>query len=102
MQSTGAGGGDRTSQPSWPPDWWHPPAAASTNNNATAETSEYLHPQASPLGSENFWLSNISHGPSSAGSKIEAVEQAEAAEQIPSELPDDELVIERNLDRAVK
>jgi hypothetical protein len=99
MQSSG---GDRGSQPSWIPDWWQPAASAQSTNNTTAETSEHLRPQTSPFGFENYRLSDISHGPSSAGSKNETIEQAEAAEQIPSELPDDELVIERNLDRAVK
>jgi hypothetical protein len=39
---------------------------------------------------------------STSGDKIETFEEAEAAEQIPSALPDDELIIERNHDRAVK
>jgi hypothetical protein len=44
----------------------------------------------------------VSHGASSNGSKIETVEEAHAAEENPSALRADELILESNRDRAVK
>jgi hypothetical protein len=44
----------------------------------------------------------VSNGRSSISGKVQTVEEEEEAEQIPPALQDDELVIERNRDRAVK
>lgn len=97
MQSTR---GDTRARADWFPDWFPDTAEPSTTRNNA--TTDYLLPDRPTSGVNSYRLSDVSHGASSGGSKMETVEEAEAAEQIPSALPDDELVIERNRDRAVK
>jgi hypothetical protein len=65
-------------------------------------TPDHLQPQSPASGFENHRLSNVSNGRSSISGKVQTVEEEEEAEQIPPALQDDELVIERNRDRAVK
>jgi len=91
--------GDRRTQAEWFPDWLPASAAAPARNHTT---TDYLLPEGRNSGNESYRLSDVSQGASSNGSKMNDVEAAEAAEQIPSALPEDELVIERNRDRAVK
>jgi hypothetical protein len=90
---------DSAPQVDWRPDWL-PSAQHSTARTST--TPEYLQPQSPASGFDSYRLSNVSNGRSSISGKIQTVEEEEEAEQIPSALPDDELVIERNRDRAVK
>jgi hypothetical protein len=85
----------------WLPDDWLPGSTQRTSARPNT-TSEHLQPQNPAAGLESYRLSNVSNGYSSTSGKIETIEEAEAAEQIPSALPDDELIIERNHDRAVK
>jgi hypothetical protein len=76
-------------RPDWLPDDWLPGSTQRTSARPNT-TSEHLQPQNPAAGLESY------------SGKIETIEEAEAAEQIPSALPDDELIIERNRDRAVK
>jgi hypothetical protein len=88
-------------QVDWRPDWL--PSAQSTPSTARVITTpEHLQPQSPASGFDSYRLSNVSNGRSSISGKVQTVEEEEEAEQIPSALPDDELVIERNRDRAVK
>jgi hypothetical protein len=87
---------DRNSQVDWHPDWL---ASLTTRSNAAPE---YLRPDPPISGFNGYHLSDVSHGASSNGSKIETVEEAHAAEENLSALQADELIIESNRDRAVK
>ncbi|KAH8702727.1 amino acid permease-domain-containing protein [Phaeosphaeriaceae sp. PMI808] len=84
---------DRRSGADWIPDWMPETRAPAPRANAG---SDFLL-----AGRDDVRLSDVSGGPSTNGSKFETMEEAQDAEQIPSALPDDELVIERNRDRAV-
>jgi hypothetical protein len=90
---------NRNSQADWFPDWLSSNQAEPSARNHT--TTTYLQPASPPSELDSFRLSNISNGASDS-SKVGTVEDAEAGEQIPSALPEDELIIERNRDRAVK
>lgn len=78
----------------WFPDWM---PNLTTSTARTNPTTHYLVP-----GGDANRLSNTSHDLSSKGSKFETMEEGQDADQIPPALPDDELVIERKHDRAVK
>lgn len=75
---------------------------ASSSQNQNHVANEYLHPdRRTSAAVSSYRLSDVSHGASSSGSNMCAVEE-EGGDEIPSALPEDELVIERNRDRAVK
>jgi hypothetical protein len=95
----------RPSEVDWFPDWM--PTSAEPSNTRNHVPMDYLLPDHRASTSESYRLSDASHGASSNGSKMGTVEEAEAGAEeddgaIPSALPDDEWVIERNRDRAVK
>jgi hypothetical protein len=92
---------ERESQTNWLPDWL-PGAPATRTTTSMNAPSSTLHPQSSNSALGTYRLSDVSTGASTSGSKIGTVEQAEAAENVPTALPSDELLIERNRDRAVK
>jgi hypothetical protein len=80
---------------SWVPDWASGPAERAPKRPSA--TPDYLQ-----LDRTSIRLSEVSYGPSSAGSKIEANEGIESDERAPAATSDDVVVIESNRDRAVK
>lgn len=110
----------RPSEADWFPDWmpnvsaaepshtgshlpadYHLPELSNTKTHVPAD--HLLYPRASTT--ESHRLSDASHGASSSGDKMGTVEERAEEEDdgaIPTALDEDELVIERNRDRAVK
>jgi hypothetical protein len=78
----------RPSEADWFPDWM--PTSAEPSNARNQVPTDYLLPDHRASTSESYRLSEAEAG----------AEDDDGA--IPSALPDDELVIERNRDRAVK
>ena len=69
---------------------------------STTGPSSTLQPQSPVSAFDSNRPSDVSHEASTSGSRFETVEQVEDAEKVPTALPGDELLIERNRDRAVK
>lgn len=92
------------SQTDWFPDWLLPDSAhrAPSRTSTTNPPSLFLQSQSPTSAFDSYRLSDVSNGASTSGSRIETAEQAEAAEKIPQTQDGDELLIERNRDRAVK
>jgi hypothetical protein len=95
--------GNSMSQNDWFPDWFPSGSAhRATTSIHTDAPSEHLQPQSPTTAFDRYRLSHASNGPSTSGSGIETVEDAEARERIPQVQDGDELLIERNRDREVK
>ncbi|KAH3913113.1 hypothetical protein HBI56_087620 [Parastagonospora nodorum] len=60
-----------------------------------------LRPQSLASAFDSNRPSDVSHGASTSGSRLETAERVEDPEKVPTALPGDELLIERNRDRAV-
>jgi hypothetical protein len=96
MQSSRA---DRGSQ-DWFPDWL--PDSAYRTSTGTNSAPEYLQPGRPTPGFDSYRLSDVSNGPSSTSGKVETIEESEAEDGIPPDLPGNVLPLERYRDRAVK
>jgi hypothetical protein len=95
--------GNRMSQNDWLPDWLTSDSAhrATTSTHTNAPT-EHLQSQGPTTTFDSYRISGVSNGRSTSGSRIETVYEAEAGEKIPPVQAGDELLIERNRDRAVE
>lgn len=94
--------GDRQSQVDWVPDWFPDTVDSTTTRTNAAPNRLQAETNHLQRDRQTIRLSDVSHGASSTGSKMEILEEAQAEEQIPSVLPGDELIMERDRDRAVK
>lgn len=92
---------ERKSQTEWFPDWL-PGHATQGTTTSTKGPSSTLRPQSQVSAIDSNRPSDVSHGASTSGSRLETAGQVEDAEKVPTALPGDELLIERNRDRAVK
>jgi hypothetical protein len=92
---------ERQSQTESFPDWI-PGHATQGTTMSTKGPSSTLRPQSPVSAFDSNRPSDVSHGVSISGSRLDTAEQVEDAEKVPTALPGDELLIERNRDRAVK
>jgi hypothetical protein len=94
--------GDRQPRVDWVSDWFLDTIESTTTRTNAAPNRLQAETNHTQRDRQTVRLSDVSHGASSTDNEMQILEEAQAEEQIPSVLPGDELIMERDRDRAVK